>query len=113
MFKSKFPTWFGGGPAVDDHIKQEFGKDLANMAAGANESWKDKPWSCLAGIVLMDQFSRNSFRGSPQAFALDPKALAWSQHLLVRQQQAFSRLCYGAGTSHVAPLCIGRREMRS
>ena len=39
------------------------------------DDWLYQPESCLALIIVLDQFSRNMFRGSPQAFEYDFKAL--------------------------------------
>lgn len=38
-------------------------------------SWVSRPRSALALLILLDQFSRNIFRGQPGAFAADPIAL--------------------------------------
>jgi hypothetical protein len=66
------------------HIIATFGADLQAMGDGAYDSWRDiGPLSLLAGVVLADQFSRNVHRGTPKAFALDPKGLAWALHAMV------------------------------
>lgn len=70
------PKHFNGDAAFDELIKAEF-TDLYNAAiSGELESWK----SCdidgyLAYIILIDQFSRNMFRGSGKAFENDYLAL--------------------------------------
>ena len=60
---------------VDRHIADRFGavreEVLRNRAAG----WRDMPETLVAAIILLDQFSRNMFRGSAQALAADPLAL--------------------------------------
>jgi len=43
---------------------------------GELEQWRSTPLAALALVVVLDQFSRNMFRGSPGAFAGDPAALA-------------------------------------
>ena len=67
---------FAQDAALDDEIARRFGglRDavLATEAAG----WCDDPDTLLAAIILLDQFSRNLHRGSAQAFAADPLALA-------------------------------------
>ncbi|KAG2496752.1 hypothetical protein HYH03_005161 [Edaphochlamys debaryana] len=76
----RYSLWFKGGPAVDQDVTQTFGRDLEAIARGDFDSWKDGDmFSIVAGIVLMDQFSRNAYRGTPQSFALDPKALEWAE----------------------------------
>ena len=59
--------------------------------------WRDCPLGMLAEIIVLDQFSRNIYRGSPLSFAYDPLALALSQEAitakanqsLVPNQKAF------------------------
>ncbi len=86
--------WFGGGETPGDRRKHWFAKDEAfdalirsrfmalheQAAAGALAGWKDDARSCLALIVLLDQFSRNMFRASARAFAADAQALDTALH---------------------------------
>jgi uncharacterized protein (DUF924 family) len=44
--------------------------------------WRDHAQGRLAEIIILDQFSRNMFRGSPLAFASDPMALALAQEAI-------------------------------
>ncbi|WDE95557.1 DUF924 domain-containing protein [Lentisphaera profundi] len=44
--------------------------------------WRDSAKGRLAEIIVLDQFSRNIFRDSPQAFSADPLALALSQEAI-------------------------------
>lgn len=52
-------------------------------AAAHNElwQWRDDPYGCLAEIIVLDQFSRNLWRGSAKSFYQDNMALALSQEL--------------------------------
>jgi uncharacterized protein (DUF924 family) len=73
--------WFGGdttefGRLRDDHIRARFGELLEQAASGDLASWADGPRRRLSLILLLDQFPRNMFRGSPRAFAHDAEALA-------------------------------------
>jgi uncharacterized protein (DUF924 family) len=67
--------WFGGGPQVDAEIHAQFGALHSLAAQGALDAWREDAQSCLALVVVLDQFSRTVFRGSADAFASDPKAL--------------------------------------
>ncbi|TVY46041.1 hypothetical protein LSUB1_G000166 [Lachnellula subtilissima] len=58
--------WFNGGPQVDSEIRANFG-DLVEKA--------QQPQGSLALIVLLDQFPRNIFRGSPLSYSSDAMAL--------------------------------------
>ncbi|NJL83123.1 MAG: DUF924 domain-containing protein [Chloroflexaceae bacterium] len=68
-------AWFVKKAAFDRQM-QVFLPDYAAAAAGTLNAWQTAPRSCLALILLLDQFPRNLFRHQPQAFATDEKALA-------------------------------------
>jgi uncharacterized protein (DUF924 family) len=73
--------WFGGdttelGRLRDEHMRVRFGELLELAASGDLASWADGPRRRLSLILLLDQFPRNMFRGSPRAFAHDAEALA-------------------------------------
>ncbi|MDI1273506.1 DUF924 family protein [Polaromonas sp.] len=63
--------WFTGGPALDEEIRQTFGKLVEQALAGRLADWEAQPLSRLALVILLDQFPRNIFRGKGQAFAGD------------------------------------------
>jgi len=44
--------------------------------------WRKSPLGRLAEIIILDQFSRNMFRDSAQAFSTDPMSLALSQEAI-------------------------------
>lgn len=66
--------WFGGGPPLDAQITAAFGAQVLQAVDDGLGAWEDQPLSRLALIVLLDQFTRNVFRGSPRAFQGDPRA---------------------------------------
>jgi uncharacterized protein (DUF924 family) len=68
-------NWWKKDPGFDREIRTRFEKDLLRAASGGLDSWKEKPESCLAYIILLDQFSRNIYRDTPKAFSQDPMAL--------------------------------------
>ena len=59
----------------DQVIRSRFGKLLERAGQGELASWADSPRRCLSLIILFDQFSRNIYRGTAQAFAYDDRAL--------------------------------------
>ena len=71
--------WFGGKPEFDALIAQEFGETHAALARGEGWRWRRTPEGRLAEIIVLDQFSRQLFRGQPQAFASDSMALTLAQ----------------------------------
>ncbi len=68
-------AWFKKNPAFDEEIRQRFGGLHSRAAAGELDGWTETARGRLALIVVLDQFSRNMFRGDPRAFSTDAKAL--------------------------------------
>jgi uncharacterized protein (DUF924 family) len=67
--------WWSKDPELDARIAVRFGTALEAAARGAYEEWTAAPRSALALVVLLDQLSRNVWRGTPRAFAQDERAL--------------------------------------
>ena len=76
--------WFAGGAAADVECRARAGALLERAIAGALDAWAASPRSRLALVVLLDQISRNVFRGTARAFAQDPRALALGLEALAR-----------------------------
>lgn len=68
--------WFGEDEAVDEEIKSRFDKELRDAVDGHLSHWAKTPRGELALILMLDQFSRHIYRGSPLAFAHDDLALS-------------------------------------
>ena len=67
--------WWQSDDAFDEEIASRFGTTLARAAAGELDGWAARgPRGRLALIVVLDQFSRNLYRGRPDAFAQDEAA---------------------------------------
>ncbi len=71
----RMDTWFGEDAVFDHEIADRFSQDVEAASAGKLEHWADRPRGRLALILLLDQFRRNIYRGTPGAYALDRKAL--------------------------------------
>jgi len=76
------PLWFTKSDATDAEIGARFGSLIQAALEGGLQDWRVKPWGRLARILLLDQFTRNHFRGQAQSFAGDPQALAEALSLL-------------------------------
>lgn len=76
--------WFEKDEAFDRTIADRFGDLYERAAAGRLDQWADEPNGALALVILLDQFPRNMFRGTPRAFASDGKALATAKAALAR-----------------------------
>ncbi len=68
-------VWFSKDAAFDTMMRARFGTAVEAAIAGAFPEWT-MPRSTLARILLLDQFTRNCFRGTRRAFAGDALALA-------------------------------------
>ena len=66
--------WFSNDPALDAQIRSRFEDAWRLGCAGKLKDWESEPNGALALIVLFDQFPRNMFRGTAEAFASDPLA---------------------------------------
>ena len=64
--------WFGG--MADADIQRRFGGLLEQALAGQLAGWCQRPAALMALITLLDQFSRNIYRGRPEAFSGDALA---------------------------------------
>jgi len=74
--------WFVSSAELDDKIKTRFGALLKRAAQCELFTWRDSAEGRLAEIIVLDQFSRNVFRNTPNAFAQDPLALALAQEAI-------------------------------
>ncbi|ACK73957.1 protein of unknown function DUF924 (plasmid) [Gloeothece citriformis PCC 7424] len=72
------PKWFTKNSSFDQQLHSQFFDLYKQAATGHLDPWKESPLSCLALIILLDQFPRNVFRGQPLAFATDEQALNYA-----------------------------------
>lgn len=76
--------WFVKDPEFDDSVRSQFLPTYQRAAAGNCDDWQQHPHACLALLVVLDQFPRNLFRGTPQAFATDDKAVTIAETAIAR-----------------------------
>ena len=74
--------WFIPNPEFDRLCSERFLASYEDAAEGRLEDWRNEPGSCLALILLLDQFPRNMFRGTARAFATDAKARELTRHAI-------------------------------
>ena len=72
-------AWWKADPAFDAGLIERFAALHTAATAGELFGWRSTPGGRLAEVIVLDQFSRNMFRGTPRAFASDPMALVLSQ----------------------------------
>lgn len=73
---------FAKDEALDARMRQRFGAMLQAAAASELWAWRNTPQGRLAEVIVLDQFSRNIWRGDPRSFAQDPQALVLAQELV-------------------------------
>jgi uncharacterized protein (DUF924 family) len=67
---------FAKDAALDQEIRTRFGALHARISAAPPPVETLTPRSALAALIVLDQFSRNMFRGDPRSFAADATARA-------------------------------------
>jgi uncharacterized protein (DUF924 family) len=68
--------WFARDPDVDRRLRNRFLALHEAAARGALAGWAATPDGALALVLLLDQFPRNAFRGTPRMYATDAMARA-------------------------------------
>ncbi|MES2979701.1 MAG: DUF924 family protein [Pseudomonadota bacterium] len=78
--------WFLGGAELDAEIQATFGAAVQAALRGELRSWEVSLHDRLALVVLLDQFTRNIFRGDRRAFDGDPHAQQLALATLARHE---------------------------
>jgi len=68
--------WWKKDDAFDAELRQRFGALHAQAVAGELDTWAASPRGRVALVILLDQLSRNLYRGDARAFAQDARAAA-------------------------------------
>jgi len=76
--------WFVKDPDFDREIVERFGETYEAARRGDLAQWMDRPEDAVALLIVLDQFSRNMFRGSPRAFESDGMAQGYARAALGR-----------------------------
>ncbi len=79
-------AWFRKDAAFDAEIAAGFGALVVPAREGTLDGWAASPEGALALMILLDQFPRNLCRGSPDAFASDPHALALARRVVLAER---------------------------
>jgi len=75
-------AWFTADPDFDTVIATRFGETIDQALAGGLRHWDTNgPSGTLARIIVLDQFTRNVFRGDAKSFSGDGLALEAAQQL--------------------------------
>lgn len=93
--EEKRKNWFAKDEAFDKSIESQFGNLMELAPMGAYDLWLKTPEGRVALIVLMDQFSRNVFRGKPRAFYCDEKVQVIARQAIAAGEHLSQPLSYG------------------
>lgn len=74
-FKSRNELWFGGSEATDTYIREHFSKQVEAASRNEFRAWENEPESCLALIILLDQFSMNLERDTRRCYERSAQVL--------------------------------------
>ena len=94
---TRIPCWGGHWASraldVDAIVTRHFGALHTRAANGELDDWKASPKGRLAFVILLDQLSRNIYRGTPEAFANDENVLPIVEDALrAKDDQLFNPL---------------------
>ncbi len=88
--------WFQKDEAFDREVTDRFGDLYEQAVAGELDAWREAAESCLALVIVLDQFPRNMFRGDARTHATDEQALEAAKYAieraLDRELPAFQRM---------------------
>ena len=71
--------WFMTSSEFDERLRERFLDANQQASSGDLAHWANDPKSCLSLIIVLDQFTRNLFRGTPKAFQNDELAIKWTK----------------------------------
>ena len=72
--------WFSSSERLDDKCRARFGDDYEALKAEPLDPKSADARTLLAAVIVFDQFPRNIFRKTPEAYATDARALELARH---------------------------------
>ncbi|WP_319496433.1 DUF924 family protein [uncultured Cohaesibacter sp.] len=85
-FSADPKLWFAKNNAFDMRIRVGFGMALEEARQGRLDDWRETFRGKQALIILLDQFSRNLYRGLPAAFSHDAVALGLAHEMVLQPE---------------------------
>ena len=74
--------WFAKNEAQDQAMAAQYGELVSAALAGDVQGWDGELEAKLAHIIVLDQWTRNIYRGTPQMYAGDIHALELARQLV-------------------------------
>lgn len=107
--------WWQKNPELDEQIRTTYEPLIQAIANNELLEWEETPPSRLALIIALDQFTRNSYRDTPQAFAYDPLArrltLSGLEHGYDLQLPLIQRVFFYMPLEHAEDRALQRRSV--
>lgn len=82
--------WFRPPAGFDDEIRNKFGDTIIEARTGRLNTWAETPEGSLALIILLDQFPRNIYRQSSDAYSSDEQALGVATKAVARNFDTYT-----------------------
>lgn len=77
--------WFNSTPEIDQEIRQKFESVWELAAEGKLDEWRNTADSCLALIIILDQFPLNMYRNQAKSFSTEAKAIEMAEYAVVHK----------------------------
>lgn len=108
--------WFNSSEELDSKIYERFGMIHDAAVKGELDFWRVTPEGSLAEVIVLDQFSRNIYRGKPAAFENDLAVLILAQEAIRKgfhtRLETFKRRFLYMPYMHSESLLIHKKAMR-
>ncbi len=82
--------WYKKNDAFDQSLKDRYGDVVTETAQAIRENgvgpWEGDPAGDLATIIVLDQFPRNIYRGTPKVYAFDELAVGVAERAIAAQR---------------------------
>lgn len=76
--------WWSKSDAFDQEIRERFGALHEQVLGGEHEGWLESARGRLAYVIVLDQLSRNMFRGTARMYVGDARALEVAEEGIAR-----------------------------
>ena len=67
--------WFSSTPEIDAEIRDKYEEVWKQAKSNDYDEWVKTPDGCLALAIIFDQFPLNMYRGKPESFQTEQKAV--------------------------------------
>lgn len=74
--------WFAKDPLFDQRFRERFARLYERAARSELDAWLSTPESALSLILLLDQYPRNSFRGTRRMYESDQLAVHYANQAI-------------------------------